>query len=397
VSERKIVTYIPMINSSAWTGGTVYINNLLYTLKNYAPEIELYQDISWLSRGNGGVAASCADFFVRGVNRTVLELSKRLLGYSRRMQEQAEGRVGKEIDVIFTLGHYPAKPTIATLCWLTDFQHVHLPEMFSKQELMARDYSYRDAAKRATLVVLSSHDALKDFSGFAPEYAAKGRVMQFVAYIPEDIYRQDPAVILKKYDLPEKFVYLPNQFWKHKNHQVVFEAVSILKKRAIKLFVVCTGNTSDERNPTFFQDLKKSVRMLGLDDQVAFLGLIPHDDVYHLVRQCVFVVNPSLFEGWSTTVEETKSVGKRILLSNIGVHREQNPPAAVYFDPRNAEDLAVKLEMAWVPGVPGPDTEMETHARNDLPKRMERFAKTFVAIAQEGMAIVQSRGEKNQA
>jgi glycosyltransferase involved in cell wall biosynthesis len=38
-------------------------------------------------------------------------------------------------------------------------------------------------------------------------------------------------------------------------------------------------------------------------------------------------VNPSRFEGWSTTVEEAKAVGTPMLLSDIPVHREQAPHA----------------------------------------------------------------------
>jgi hypothetical protein len=33
------------------------------------------------------------------------------------------------------------------------------------------------------------------------------------------------------------------------------------------------------------------------------------------------------------TVEETKSIGKTIVLSDIPIHREQAPASALYFDP----------------------------------------------------------------
>jgi hypothetical protein len=52
-------------------------------------------------------------------------------------------------------------------------------------------------------VVLISNSELKDFSRFAPEYAAKGRVMPFVAHVPEEIYNTDSTTVLKKYNLPE--------------------------------------------------------------------------------------------------------------------------------------------------------------------------------------------------
>ena len=43
------------------------------------------------------------------------------------------------------------------------------------------------------------------------------------------------------------------------------------------------------------------------------------------------MINPSLFEGWSSTVEECKSVGKNMILSDLNVHKEQYP-TQTFFD-----------------------------------------------------------------
>lgn len=45
------------------------------------------------------------------------------------------------------------------------------------------------------------------------------------------------------------------------------------------------------------------------------LGLVPRSDVIALMRYSISLINPSFFEGWSTTVEEAKSMGKQIILS----------------------------------------------------------------------------------
>lgn len=61
-------------------------------------------------------------------------------------------------------------------------------------------------------------------------------------------------------------------------------------------------------------------------------------------RQAVANINPSLFEGWSTTVEEAKAIGKPVALSGILVHREQNPGQARYFP---AHDGVAPAEILW--------------------------------------------------
>ena len=72
-----------------------------------------------------------------------------------------------------------------------------------------------------------------------------------------------------------------------------------------------------------------------LNEQVHYLGTVPRDDVFDLIRQSICVLNPSLFEGWGYAVDEAASVGKRILASDIAAHREQAAPACEYFDPRD--------------------------------------------------------------
>src|SRR5690606_26082660 len=58
----------------------------------------------------------------------------------------------------------------------------------------------------------------------------------------------------------------------------------------------------------------------------------------------VAVINPSLFEGWSSTVEEAKALGKSVILSNIPAHVEQNPHKGIFFDPKNPYELAERME-----------------------------------------------------
>ena len=61
--------------------------------------------------------------------------------------------------------------------------------------------------------------------------------------------------------------------------------------------------------------------------------------MYHSVA----VIQPSKFEGRSSTVEQAKSMGKKILLSNIGIHKEQNPLRGEYFSPDNFKELSKLL------------------------------------------------------
>ncbi len=288
-----------------------------------------------------------------------------------------------KIDAVFGLCMQCRYDGIPTLSWVYDFQHVHMPEMFSLQERLMRDWVFSQTARLSTRIIVTSDAVKKDFDSFFPKYAHKAKVLKTASYIPQSVYEIQPQSITRLYQLPEKFVYLPNQFWKHKNHELAFEAVKLLKDRGIEVFVVCSGYQGDYRHPDYFTDLLRKVSDWRIGDQIKLLGLVPRDHVFQLMRQSVCVLNPSLFEGLGLSVDEGRSIGKKLLLSDIPAHREQCAPQSVFFDPRNLEDLAEKLKAVWHDTLPGPHAEFEIEARESFPQRSAACAESFMAVVRE--------------
>lgn len=389
MADRLNIAYTPS-GGSGWTGGRTYQANILAALKEYAPHVKVY----FVYDGTGDPPneeelrdyiryPSNGGWVLDALNR----LSLRFLGYDRLLSAALDSVPEVDIQLLFP-GRFKAGIRRAVLYWIPDFQHLHIPEMYQKNQIEGLNKKFMEGIRHSTLVLLSSHDAQKDFCGFAPGFIGKTRVIHFVARIPSGLYDRDPRQVTGIYNLPDKFFYLPNQFWKHKNHITVFKALRILGKKGVKPFIVFTGNPVDSRNPLHFADLVQKISEWGLRDQVAFLGLVPHDHVYMLVRQSICVINPSLFEGWSTTVEEAKSVGKRVLLSNLPVHREQDPPGGVYFEPTDSEGLAETMGDLWSALLPGPDTAHEYSARAAFPGKVKAFAEAFVTITSEAVKMV---------
>jgi glycosyltransferase involved in cell wall biosynthesis len=122
---------------------------------------------------------------------------------------------------------------------------------------------------------------------------------------------------------------------------------------------------------------------LEIRNQIFFLGLIPRNHVFSLIRQSVCVLNPSLFEGFGLGTDEARSLGKQLLLSDIDAHREQNPPRAVFFNPRDHQELATAMADLWREKPPGPDPELEDEAKASLPERMKTFGEAFLSAVKE--------------
>ena len=266
--------------------------------------------------------------------------------------------------------------TIKTINWIPDFQHVHLPQMFSEKEIQNRNNNFLKLIRDSDLIVFSSFDALKDMKKFTPNYEDKARVLQFVSQ-PNSRYfeldEHDKSLLLQKYKIKDDFFYIPNQFWKHKNHMMIFEAINELKKDGVEINIVCTGYLGDYRNKTYIDDIRKVVKLNNLEDNIKLLGLVDYEDVFALIKFSKAVINPSLFEGWSSTVEECKSVGKNMILSDLDVHKEQYPNA-VFFKRDSIESLKEVLKFYKI--------ENESNLE-PLDVRTKKFANIYVSVCKE--------------
>ena len=293
----------------------------------------------------------------------------------------------QHIDAYLAMASNPAPITsVPTIVWVPDFQHRRLPETYAPVERATRDRHFMAQSSWATQVVVTAEEVRRDFEAFAPDMVNRGRVIHFVADIPASVYEGDPYTGLAQYRLPETFIYLSNQFWQHKNHQFVFDALRQLTARGVHPQIVCSGNPIDYRRPSHFSELIQHLSLANLRDQFIWLDVVPRADLFRLMRQSICVMNPSKFEGLGLSVAESKSLGKRVLASDLGPLREQAAPAAVYFDPHDAGDLAAKMEAVWTSVRPGPDRELEAVARAEFPYRQAAFGRELLQIFREAQA-----------
>jgi glycosyltransferase involved in cell wall biosynthesis len=269
------------------------------------------------------------------------------------------------------------------MVWIPDFQHEFIPDMFQPSEITERRRLFELAAEQARMVILSSQTACDHFAIFHPSHKHKARVLRFAPNLPQTVTEAGGVGFHKKYHIPEKFFYLPNQFWIHKNHQLVVDAIELCVEQNPDICVVCTGGLYDYRSPMYSTKLISEISKRGLRNHVIVLGLIDRQDVYSLMRYSIAVVQPSLFEGWSTTTEEAKAMGKTIILSDIPTHREQDPKYGIYFDPADARQLSQILLKQWnEPGL-SPDLERESLARAENERQLFDFGNRFISYMNE--------------
>lgn len=379
------------LGTASWTGGLHYLRNLLYAVL-MVPESKIdpllligrKTDQKLIDTFNPFTKIAYTRVFDRNslpwfVYKTLYRKTGSLHLINKLISRH-------DIDVVSHARFYGKSLDCPAVSWIPDLQFLRLPDMFSGREVRFLEKDMERMTHFSNLIILSSASAAEDFVHFFPAFKHKARVLHFVSQPHSEIYSMTITGELKrKYGLHGKFFMLPNQFWKHKNHRTVFEAVNILRTRGVQITVLCTGQPDDYRNPGHMESLKEYIRKNNLESSLRLLGLIDYRDVLCLMRNSVSVINPSLFEGWSSTVEEAKSIGKNIILSDIPVHREQNPPDTVYFKPHDADELAQVLKMKWETSGGGPDQELEEYAKRTLSERTIKFGICYERIVLESL------------
>ena len=242
---------------------------------------------------------------------------------------------------------------------LHDLQHVHFPENFKPGALEARRRLYAQSARRASAIIASS-DFVRD------------DIIRHLEVPPEKVHRIpvacNPDVLAglarftaddarRQYALPETFAFYPAQFWPHKNHIRLVEALTIVRSRAprAEFKLVCAGCRQHSGWPA----LEEALDQFGMRDHVTFLDFIPTEHLAGVYRASLFCVMPSLFEASSYPVIEAQTLGVPAMCSDVTSLSELTTDGAgLLFDPHSAEDIAEKM-LRWL----NDPADRQDHAR----------------------------------
>jgi glycosyltransferase involved in cell wall biosynthesis len=381
-----------MQGGSNWIGGIEYIKNIVFALSTLPSatkakfEIYLLCDPDLDSNLYRSILEHVQGVFYLESNhvltkvRSIIQRIVAQENYPRvtRFLRQNDPTIIDFLYPYFSLKFSP----YSGAAWVPDFQHKYLPDNFTAIDIVERNQLFQRFAKYSPQIVLSSESAKSDLFEFFPDSLDKKvHVLSFATFLLDIWYQSKPEETEQKYNLPSKYFLVCNQFLQHKNHEILFRSMKILRDRNVHINIVFTGKTDDARARKYMQNIFKMIDEFQLAPQVHLLGVIPKIDQVQLIRTCLAMIQPSLFEGWSTVVEDARCFGKQIALSDLPVHLEQNPPNALFFPRNDPAQLAEILEQWWHQLQPGVNLAAEVVARENNHLRIQSFAHKFLAIA----------------
>jgi glycosyltransferase involved in cell wall biosynthesis len=375
--------------TAGWTGGSTFIRTLAGSLAAAAEGSGI--EIAFLSDAQLDGAGAPARL-VPLLPRRQLPGEPRLRNLARRPPGPSPIQTARAhgVSVLILPFFVPRRTSgIAVIGWIPDFQHLHLPNLFSDDERRRRDAEYRTLARRADLVLLSSRESLSDFRAFAPDHGNKGRALPFPSRFALETISAPDTPAWQRFTLPRKFALVVGQLWRHKNHQLVLEALRTLRGTDVDIPVVMAGLPADYRDPAnaVVSRLLQTIAEVPLRDQVTLLGLVTEADLLDLLRTAAVVIQPSRFEGWSTVVQDCQALGRPLLCSDIPIHREQAPSALGFFDPDRPEALGEVLAATWSDLEPGPDAPAEEAALAKERRFAREHGERLLALCREAYEV----------
>lgn len=338
------------VTDEQWIGGTYYTLNLVHALNQISekqkPEIIVFSNLNdflnLLSETRYPYLVfedfSKAEYnqFEKFVNKVTLNL----LGF--RIFRK---KFTKPIDALFIIQRSEYLESISDekrIYWIPDFQDKYYPQFFTEEGLRSKHHKSLWIHENATKLLVSSNAVKKDWDRFYPNFKGKTSVVHFAVTHPE-FDSLDLIELRRKHNLPQEYFFAPNQFWAHKNHLVLIKAAEELKRQGTPVVVVFSGKENDNRNPGYTESLKKYVADNSLEDVVRFLGFLDRREQLKLMKHAVAVVQPSLFEGWSTVIEDAMALNQIVIASDLDVNIEQLGESGIFFEKNSYIDLVSKI------------------------------------------------------
>jgi len=180
-----------------------------------------------------------------------------------------------------------------------------------------------------------------------------------------------------------------NQFWAHKNHVLVIEAMGRLLADGFCPQVVMIGQPFDYRDPSgkTMSHLFGRIAELGLEGRLKLLGYVSSDVKDALLRSCKVLIQPSLCEGWNVSIEDAKALGRPVIASDLAVHREQMPDAFDFVRTDDIDGMAEVMLQASRDLPPRPDAAKEKSALEMARKKVQYVGNDLWRICVEAVAL----------
>jgi glycosyltransferase involved in cell wall biosynthesis len=295
-------------------------NNYYLYLKNEIEEISVLVDTSssfnfietkYLSENNWEIRFQRITYYAN-------KLSKKLLHVEIYNYKDSINKVIKKykIDVVHCpYQQLPLTVSVPCIATMHDVQELYFPEYFSPEARANRAVRYMSIIKKADCIIVSYDHVRNDIIKFFQKDSSLVKtILLDMEYLwINNIKPEDISDVKSIYNLDDNFIFYPAATWKHKGHLELLKAMNILKKKGVKINLVCSGSQTSY----YQEELLPMIEELELKKNVKFLGIVSDSDLFSLYKKCISVVIPTHYEAGSFPLMEAMIIGVPVICSDV--------------------------------------------------------------------------------
>lgn len=259
----------------------------------------------------------------------------------KKNQEPVLDQIARKykIDLIWFLFPVEMQLSVPYVYTIWDLGHRVLPMMpevsYTGWTWDQRETCYQKMVYKASRIITGNETGKKEIVENYSIYPDKVHVISFP--IANFCYGEESKP--EKFLLPEKYFFYPAQFWPHKNHVRVLQALKIIRDEQQKRYTVVFSG-SDKGNKAYIERLAHE---LGVIDSIIFTGFVSDEEMKYLYRHARAMVFASLMGPNNMPPIEATFLSCPVLITDIDGHVEQLGNSALYFRGTDARDLAYKM------------------------------------------------------
>lgn len=160
-------------------------------------------------------------------------------------------------------------------------------------------------------------------------------VSEDIVDISKKLSQSQIASVLAKFNIKTDFIFYVGNAHVHKNIDGLIQAYLKLKLDNPNLSLVLSGN-----DHYFWQRIKKEYKQKDL----IFTGFVSDEELVALYKKAQAFIMPSFEEGFGIPILEAMACSCPVVCSNAASLPEIGGDAALYFDPKNINDMAKKIQ-----------------------------------------------------
>ena len=236
--------------------------------------------------------------------------------------------------------HLSQHSYIFTLWDLGHLDCQDFPEFKLTRQFKLRETRYQHILPQAYATLVSS-ESFKETVKW--RYRLNSKKIHTVPFITKQTF-QEPnenlTDIFTTFSIPGPYIFYPAQFWSHKNHVYILDALSILNKKDTPIHAVFSG--TDKGNLAY---LKSYVTKLGLDKFIHFVGFVDEDDLISFYKHSLALVMSTCLGPTNLPPLEAFNLGVPVIYPDqIGI-KEFVEDAAFLVDLQTPNHLVEILEL----------------------------------------------------